>query len=73
MTIDQVEARVLRLPRSVRARPAELSLASPDAESESELAWADEAERRYPRYVAGDEEAIPAAQAMVETRADLEC
>lgn len=72
MTIEQVEAEVLRLPRAERARLAELLISSLDEDSEIERAWEDEAERRYQRYLAGDEEAIPAAQVLAEIRAELE-
>lgn len=72
MTIEQVEAEVLRLPRAEWARLAELLISSLDEDSEIERAWEDEAERRYQRYLAGDEEAIPAAQVLAEIRAELE-
>jgi len=72
MTIEQVEAEVLRLPRAERARLAELLISSLDEDSEIERAWEDEAERRYQRYLAGNEEAIPAAQVLAEIRAELE-
>lgn len=52
MTIEQVEAEVLRLPRAERARLAELLISSLDEDSEIERAWEDEAERRYQRYLA---------------------
>lgn len=72
MTIEQVEAEVLRMPRHVRARLAEALIASLDEDSEIEQAWEDEAERRYQRYLAGEEEPIPAAQVFAEIRAELE-
>lgn len=72
MTIEQVEAEALKLPRPVRARLAEALIASLDEDSEIEQAWEDEAERRYQRYLAGEEEVIPAAQALTEIRAELE-
>lgn len=72
MTIEQVEAEVLRLPRAEWARLAELLISSLDEDSEIERAWEDEAERRYQRYLAGNEEAIPAAQVLAEIRAELE-
>ncbi len=71
MTIEQVEAEVLKLPRPVRARLAETLISSLDEDSEIEQAWVNEAERRYQRYRAGEEEAIPAAQALAEIRAEL--
>lgn len=71
MTIEQVEAEVLKLPRQVRARLAEALISSLDEDSEMEQAWEDVAENRYQRYLAGEEEAIPAAQALAEIRAEL--
>lgn len=71
MTIEQVEAEVLKLPRQVRARLAAALISSLDEDSEIEQAWEDEAERRYQRYLAGEEAAIPAAQALAEIRAEL--
>ncbi len=71
MTIEQVEAEVLKLPRPVRARLAEALISSLDEDSEIEQAWEDEAERRYQRYLNGEEEAIPAEQALAEIRAEL--
>ena len=71
MTIEQVEAEVLKLLRPVRARLAEALISSLDEDSEIEQAWEDEAERRYQRYLNGEEEAIPAEQALAEIRAEL--
>ncbi|HET7275629.1 MAG TPA: addiction module protein [Longimicrobiaceae bacterium] len=71
MSMEQVEAEVLKLPRQVRARLAEALIASLDEDSEIEQAWENEAERRYQRYLAGEEEAIPASQVLAEIRAEL--
>ena len=71
MTIEQIEAEALKLPRHVRARLAETLISSLDEDSEIEQAWVDEAEQRYARFQDGDEDAVPAADAVAETRADL--
>jgi hypothetical protein len=39
--------------------------------AEIEQAWEALAEERYRRYLAGEEEAIPAGKALAEIRADL--
>lgn len=70
--IGQVEAEVLKLPRLVRPRLAEALIPSLDEDSEIEQAWEDEAERRYRCYLAGEEEAVPAAQALTEIRTELQ-
>lgn len=72
MTVEQVEAEVLKLPRPVRARLAEALISSLDEDSEIEQAWEDEAERRYQDFLAGKEQAVPAARALAEIRAELE-
>jgi hypothetical protein len=69
--MERLEAEVLKLPRSYRARLAETLISSLDDDSEIEQAWEDEAERRYQLYLAGEEEFIPAAQALAEVRAEL--
>ncbi|HEU0012921.1 MAG TPA: addiction module protein [Longimicrobium sp.] len=71
MTIEQIEAEVLKLPVHHRARLAQSLITSLDEESEIEAAWAEEADRRYEAYRAGEMKAIPAAQAMAEIRAEL--
>jgi hypothetical protein len=51
MSIEQLEAEALKLPRHIRARLAEALIASLDEDSESEQAWEDEAEVRYQHKV----------------------
>ena len=70
-TMEQWEAEAMKLARSQRARLAERLIASLDDDSEIEDAWEELAELRYQRYLAGEEEAIPAAQALAEIRAEL--
>ncbi len=71
MTVEQIEAEALKLPRSVRAHLAERLISSLDDDSEIELAWEAEAERRYQQYLAGEMDSISAADALAEIRADL--
>jgi len=55
MTSARLEAEILKLPRSIRARLAERLISSLDEDNEIEQAWADEAGRRYRTYEPGDE------------------
>ncbi len=71
MTIDQLESEALKLPRHVRARLAETLISSLDEDSEIEQAWEEEAERRYQRYLAGEEDTVSAAEALAEIRTEL--
>jgi hypothetical protein len=71
MTLEQVEAEMLKLPRSARARLAKTLLCSLDEDSDIELAWEDEAERRHQRYLAGEELAVTVAEAFAQLRSEL--
>jgi putative addiction module component (TIGR02574 family) len=71
MTIEQLEAEAMKLPHGARAHLAERLISSLDEDSEVEQAWEEEAERRYQQYLAGEMEAIPAADALAEIRAEL--
>jgi putative addiction module component (TIGR02574 family) len=69
---DQLEAELLQLPAHVRARLAEALLASLDElDSELDVAWADEAERRAAQLESGQVAAIPAAEARAGARSKL--
>ena len=72
MTIEQLEAEALKLPREVRARLAEVLISSLDEDSEIERAWEKEAEERYQRYLAGEEGAASATEALSELRSELQ-
>jgi hypothetical protein len=72
MTIEQFEAEALKLPRYARARLAEALISSLDDDSEIERAWGEEAEERYQRYLAGQEDALPAAEVLAELRSELQ-
>lgn len=71
MTIDTLEAELLRLPRSARARLAERLISSLDEDSEIEQAWEEVAEHRYQQYLAGDMDTVPVDEAMAEIRSKL--
>jgi len=71
MTTARLEAEILKLPRSVRARLAERLLLSLDEDNEIEQAWAEEANRRYQSYLNGDETALPAEEVMASIRKEL--
>lgn len=71
MTLEQIEAEALKLPRNVRAHLAERLISSLDEDSEIEQAWEEEAESRYQQYLAGTMETISAADALAEIRAEL--
>jgi putative addiction module component (TIGR02574 family) len=59
MTTAQLEAEMMKLPRSLRARLAERLIESLDEDSEIERAWADEADKRHQAYLTGDESVRP--------------
>lgn len=42
-----------------------------DGDSEIELAWEGEAERRYQQYLAGEMDSVSAADALADIRAEL--
>lgn len=72
MSVDQLEAEILKLPREVRARLAERLLSSLDDDSEIEEAWIAEAERRYQSYLEGDEEVVSVGAVLARLREELE-
>lgn len=69
---DQLEAELLQLPSHLRARLAGALLASLDElDSELDLAWADEADRRAAELETGRVTGIPAADARAAARSRL--
>lgn len=69
---DQLEAELLQLPSHVRARLAGALLASlEELDSELDLAWADEADRRAAELEAGRVKGISAADARAAARSQL--
>ena len=71
-TIEQLEADARKLPRHIRARLAETLISSLDEDSEIEQAWEEEAEARYQRYLAGEEELVSAAEALAQLHSELQ-
>ena len=69
MSTQELEAHVLRLSRHERARLAQKLIASLDEEDEIEVAWTEEAKRRYEELRSGSVEALPAEQVFAEARA----
>lgn len=73
MTIreHEIESAAMQMPRSSRARLAEMLLVSLDEEDEIEAAWGDEIERRVREIDAGEVELIPGEQVTAELRSLL--
>ncbi len=72
LTPDQLQAELLNLPPSVRARLAEALLESlEEADAEHDLAWAAETERRYQELKAGVVKGISAEEAFAKAHARL--
>ncbi len=69
MTRDQLEAAVLQLPASERARLAERLIASLDEDAELESEWQTEAERRDDEITSGQTAGIPLASVLESARA----
>jgi putative addiction module component (TIGR02574 family) len=69
MTRDQLEAAVLQLPASERARLAERLIASLDEDAELELEWRTEAERRDDEITSGQTAGIPLDSVLDSARA----
>ena len=69
---EQLEAELLQLPSHVRARLAEALLASLDEQdSELDLAWGEEAERRAAELRSGQVAPVPADEARARARSQL--
>jgi hypothetical protein len=77
LSLKQLESEALHLSAEQRADLAHRLFASLEEEDsfegacEVEQAWIEEAERRYQRYLAGETQPVPAADALRETRAEL--
>lgn len=72
-SLDRLESELLALSAEDRARLAErliesLDDAPEDDPVEVERAWVAEAERRYTRYLAGDQSARPAEEVLARVR-----
>jgi putative addiction module component (TIGR02574 family) len=68
--LKEIAAEVLELPLTARAELASQLLDSLDdlSEAENDQLWAEEAERRYAEYKAGNIEAIPADEVFARLR-----
>lgn len=71
MTTAALEAEILKLPRSVRARLAERLISSLDEDDEIEQAWADEADRRFRSYQSGESKMMPVDEVMAAIRKEF--
>lgn len=71
MSVQELEAELLKLSSHERARLAEVLIVSLNEEDEIAQAWADEAERRYEQLRSGEVEAIPAEEVFARLRARL--
>jgi putative addiction module component (TIGR02574 family) len=69
MSVQELEAELLKLSSHERARLAEVLIASLNEEDEIAQAWADEAERRYEQLRSGEVEAVPAEDVFARLRA----
>ncbi len=72
MTTARLEAEILKLPRSVRARLAERLISSLDEEDEIEQAWAEEADRRYKAFLNGEETMTPLEEVLDAIRKEFD-
>ncbi len=74
LTLEQLEAEALHLPAEDRADLAQRLFASIEDEEALEdaavveQAWIEEAERRNQRYLAGEVQPVPAAEAIARVR-----
>ena len=72
MSIQEIEAEILKLPSHERARLAEVLIASLDEEDEIARAWCEEAERRDEELRSGSVKGIPAEEVFARIRSRLQ-
>jgi putative addiction module component (TIGR02574 family) len=72
-TLEQIEAELLQLPERARARLAQSLLSSLEDfdDTDTDLLWAEEAERRYQEIQRGEVSAIPSEDVFREARSRL--
>jgi len=72
-TLEEIEAELLQLPEQARARLAKSLILSLEGieDEDSELLWAEEAERRYQEIEHGEVSAIPSEDVFREARSRL--
>lgn len=68
MSIQELEAEILKLPSHERARLAEALIASLDEEDEVARAWVEEAGRRYQELRSGTARGVPAEDVFARMR-----
>ncbi len=71
ITFEELEAELLKLSKSERARLAEQLISSLDEDSEIEEAWAAEIDRRIAEVESGAVRLIPATEVLTRARAAL--
>jgi putative addiction module component (TIGR02574 family) len=77
LTVHQLEAEARHLTAAERAELAQRLFASLEdeepagSEAAVEQVWVEEANRRYDRYLAGETQAVPSAEALARVRARL--
>ena len=72
-TLEQIEAELLQLPEPARARLAQSLLSSLEDfdDTDTDLLWAEEAERRYQEIQRGEVSAIPSEDVFREARSRI--
>lgn len=70
--LRELEAAVMALPDSERARLAERLLSSLDRDPEVEEAWAQEIRKRVEQYRSGELTTVPAESVMKEARGRIQ-
>jgi hypothetical protein len=70
VSLDRIEEELLALPREAREHLAKV-LESSLGEDDVEMAWDQEADRRYRAFLAGELTAIPAREGLAQLRAQL--
>lgn len=77
LTVHELEAEARHLTPAERAELAQRLFASLEdeepagSEADVEQAWLEEADRRYARYLSGETQSVPAADALARVRARL--
>ena len=72
MSVQELEAALLKLPNQERARLAEVLINSLDEENEIAQAWTDEAERRLGELRSGEVQGVPAEEVFARIRARIQ-
>ncbi len=72
MSVQELEAALLKLPTQERARLAEVLIDSLDQENEIAQAWTDEAERRLEELRSGKVQGIPAEEVFARIRTQIQ-